>query len=110
MQTVTTMGLDIAKPVFQVHGVDDANQVVIRRQLKRRQVVAFFQKLPACLLGTEACASSHHWARELQALGHTMRSMPPAYVKPASDGRRTTWPTQRFARRSPDCGSYRPDA
>jgi transposase len=113
MQTVTTMGLDIAKPVFQVHGVDDANQVVICRQLKRRQVVAFFQKLPACLVGTEACASSHHWARELQALGHTMRSMPPAYVKPASDGRRTTWPTQkRFARRSPEpiCGSYRPDA
>jgi transposase len=113
MQTVTTMGLDIAKPVFQVHGVDDANQVVIRRQLKRLQVVAFFQKLPACLVGTEACASSHYWARELQAPGHTMRSMPPAYAKPASDGRRTTWPTQkRFARRSPEpiCGSYRPDA
>ena len=70
MQTVTTIGLDIAKSVFQVHGVDAANQVVIRRQLKRRQLVAFFQKLPACLVGIEACASSHHWSRELQALGH----------------------------------------
>ena len=82
MQTITTIGLDIAKSVFQVHGVDAAGEVVIRRQLKRRQVVAFFQKLPACLVGIEACASSHHWSRELQALGHTVRLMPPAYVKP----------------------------
>ena len=66
MQTVTTIGLDIAKSVFQVHGVDAGGQVVIRRQLKRRQVLAFFQRLPACLVGIEACASSHHWARELQ--------------------------------------------
>jgi transposase len=82
MQTVTTIGLDIAKSVFQVHGVDGAGQVVIRRQLKRRYVLAFFQKLPPCLVGIEACASSHYWARELQALGHTVRLMPPAYVKP----------------------------
>ena len=82
MQTVTTMGLDIAKSMFQVHGVDAAGQVVIRRQLKRRYVLAFFQKLPACLIGIEACASSHHWSRELQALGHTVRLMPAAYVKP----------------------------
>jgi len=82
MQTVTTIGLDIAKSVFQVHGVDAAGQMVIRRQLKRRQVQAFFQKLPPCLVGIEACASSHHWSRELQALGHTVRLMPPAYVKP----------------------------
>jgi transposase len=60
MQTVTTIGLDIAKSVFQVHGVDAAGQVVIRRQLKRRQVLAFFQRLPACLVGIETCASSHH--------------------------------------------------
>ena len=82
MQTVTTIGLDIAKSVFQVHGVDAAGQVVIRRQLKRRTVLAFFEKLPPSLVGIEACASSHHWSRELQALGHTVRLMPPACVRP----------------------------
>jgi transposase len=82
MQTITTIGLDIAKSVFQVHGVDTAGQVVIHRQLKRRYVLKFFQKLPPCLVGIEACASSHHWSRELKALGHTVRLMPPAYVKP----------------------------
>ena len=68
--------------MFQVHGVDAAGQVVIRRQLKRRYVLTFFQKLPPCRVGIEACASSHYWSRELQALGHTVRLMPPAYVKP----------------------------
>jgi transposase len=82
MQTVTTIGLDIAKSIFQVHGVDAAGQVVVRRQLKRRYVLAFFEKLPPCLIGIEACASSHHWSRELQALGHKVRLMPPAYVRP----------------------------
>jgi len=82
MRTVTTIGLDIAKSVFQVHGVDAAGQVVIRRRLKRRYVLAFFQRLPPNLVGIEACASSHHWSRELKALGHTVRLMPPAYVKP----------------------------
>ena len=82
MQTITTIGLDIAKSVFQVHGVDNDGKVVIRRQLKRRYVLAFFEKLPPCLVGIEACASSHHWSRELQALGHIVRLMPPAYVKP----------------------------
>ena len=82
MQRVTTIGLDIAKSVFQVHGVDAIGNVVIRRQLKRRYVLAFFQKLPPCLVGIEACASSHHWSRELKALGYTVRLMPPAYVKP----------------------------
>src|SRR6202162_5576485 len=82
MQTITTVGLDIAKSVFQVHGVDAEGNVVIRRQLKRRYVLAFFEKLPSCLVGIEACASSHHWSRELQALGHSVRLMPPAYVKP----------------------------
>src|ERR1700751_1356996 len=77
-----TKRCDIAKSVFQVHGVDAVGQVVIRRQLKRRYVLAFFQKLPSCLIGMEACASAHHWSRELQALGHTVRLMPPAYVKP----------------------------
>jgi len=82
MQAITTIGLDIAKSVFQVHGVDAGGQPVIRRQLKRRHVLTFFRKLPPCLVGIEACASSHHWSRELQALGHTVRLMPPAYVKP----------------------------
>src|SRR5258705_6319441 len=78
MQTITTIGFDIAKSVFQVHGVDAGGQVVIRRQLKHRYVLAFFQKLSPCLVGIEACASAHHWSRELQALGHTVRLIPPA--------------------------------
>jgi len=82
MQMITTIGLDIAKSVFQVHGVDAGGQVIVRRQLKRRHVLTFFQKLSPCLVGIEACASSHHWSRELQALGHTVRLIPPAYVKP----------------------------
>ena len=82
MQSVTTIGFDIAKSVFQVHGIDGKGEVVIRRQLKRRHVLVFFQKLPPCLVGIEACASSHYWSRELTALGHTVRLMPPAYVKP----------------------------
>jgi transposase len=84
MQAITTIGLDIAKSVFQVHGVDAEGKVVICRQLKRRYVLAFFQKLPSCLVGIEACAASHHWSRELQALGHTVRLMPPAYVNDAA--------------------------
>jgi transposase len=82
MQAVTTIGLDIAKSVFQIHGVDAAGNVIVRRQLKRRYVLPFFQKLPPCLVGIEACASSYHWSRELQAVGHTVRLMPPAYVRP----------------------------
>jgi transposase len=82
MQAVATIGLDIAKSVFQVHGVDVHGKVVVRRQLKRRYVLAFFKKLSPCLVGIEACATSHYWSRELQALGHTVRLMPPAYVKP----------------------------
>ena len=82
MQAITTIGLDIAKSVFQVHGVDAKGNVVLRRQIKRRYVLAFFQKLPPCLVGIEACASAHHWSRQLQALGHTVRLMPPAYVTP----------------------------
>jgi transposase len=82
MQAVKTIGLDIAKSVFQVHGIDAEGKVIIRRQLKRRYVLAFFEKLPPCLVGIEACATSHHWSRELKALGHNVRLMPPAYVKP----------------------------
>jgi transposase len=82
MLAITTIGLDIAKSVFQVHGIDAHGSVVVRRQLKRRYVLAFFKKLPPSLVGIEACATSHHWSRQLQALGHTVRLIPPAYVKP----------------------------
>ena len=82
MQTITTIGLDIAKSVFQVHGIDAEGHVLLRRQLKRRYVLTFFRKLPPCPVGIEACASAHHWSRELQALGHVVHLMPPAYVKP----------------------------
>jgi transposase len=82
MGTVVTIGLDIAKSIFQVHGVDVAGEIVIRRRLARRKVLEFFANLPACLVGVEACASAHHWGREIQRLGHDVRLMPPAYVKP----------------------------
>jgi transposase len=82
MQAVTTIGFDIAKSIFQVHGIDAEGKVVIRQQLRRSRVVGFFKKLSPCVVGIEACASSHHWSRELQALGHAVRLMPPAYVKP----------------------------
>ena len=91
MQTATTIGLDIAKSVFQVHGVDMDGNVIFRRQIKRRHVLGFFQKVPPCLVGIEACASSHHWSGELQALGHTVRLIPPAYVKPYVK-RQKIWP------------------
>ncbi len=82
MSEVTTIGLDLAKNVFQVHGVDASGEVAFRRQLRRRQVLPFFRKQPRCLVGIEACATSHHWAREIGALGHEVRLMPPRYVKP----------------------------
>jgi transposase len=82
MRAITTIGLDIAKSVFQVHGIDAEGNVLIRRQLKRRYVLTFVEKLPPCLVGIEAWATSHHWSRELKALGHNVRLMPPAYVKP----------------------------
>jgi transposase len=79
---ITTIGLDLAKHVFQVHAVDAAGAVVVRKALRRAQVLPFFAKLPPCLIGIEACGTSHHWARELIRLGHEVRLMPPAYVKP----------------------------
>jgi transposase len=82
MEEVNTIGLDIAKSVFQVHGIDSAGQVVVRRQLRRGEVLKFFQKLPPCVVGMEACASSHYWGREIAALGHDVRLMPPTRVKP----------------------------
>ena len=78
---VSTVGLDLAKNVFQVHAVDEAGEVIVRKALRRRQMMPFFGKLEPCLIGMEACGTSHHWARELSALGHRVRLMPPAYVK-----------------------------
>ena len=78
---VSTIGVDLAKNVFQVHGVDSVGKVVISRQLRRKQVIDFFSKIPPCLVGMEACGTAHHWAREVSKLGHTVRLMPPSYVK-----------------------------
>jgi|TARA_B100000315_G_scaffold41376_1_gene36289 transposase len=82
MNEAITIGIDLAKNVFQVHGVDGSGRTVIRRQLRRSQVVPFFERLPRCLVGMEACATAHHWAREITALGHDARLMPARYVKP----------------------------
>jgi transposase len=79
---VTTIGIDLAKNVFQIHGVDKDGNAVLRRQLRREQVLAFFAKLQPCLIGMEACGSAHYWARKLQAQGHTARIMPAQFVKP----------------------------
>jgi transposase len=78
---VSTIGVDLAKNVFQIHGVDSNGKVVIKRQLRRKQVLEFFGKISPCLVGMEACGTAHHWARELIDLGHTVRMMPPSYVK-----------------------------
>ncbi len=79
---ITTIGLDLAKSVFQVHAIDAAGKVVVAKALRRGQLLAFFAKLPPCLIGMEACSTAHHWAREIGKLGHVVRLMPPAYVKP----------------------------
>jgi transposase len=82
MTKITTVGLDLAKTVFQVHGADQDGRPVVRKKLRRGQVLGFFSELSQCLIGLEACASAHYWARELQALGHEVRLIPPQYVKP----------------------------
>lgn len=79
---LTTVGIDLAKNVFQVHGIDEHGKVLVRKQLRRDQMATFFVNLPPCLLGIEACGSAHHWARKLQAMGHTVRLMAPQFVKP----------------------------
>jgi transposase len=78
--TITTIGIDLAKNVFHVHGIDASGEVQVRRSLRRGQVLPCFQKLPPCLVGMEACGSSHYWAWEIASLGHDVRLMPPAYV------------------------------
>ena len=82
MKEITTVGLDLAKNVFQVHGIDAEGAVVIRRQIRRAQLLLFFSRLAPCLIGIEACAGAHYWARELTKLGHEVRLIPPSYVKP----------------------------
>ncbi len=79
---VTTIGIDLAKNVFQVHGVDMRGKIVLRKQLRRDQMGAFFVNLPPCLIGVEACGGAHHWARKLQTFGHTVKVMAPQFVKP----------------------------
>src|ERR1700723_1332688 len=82
LSSVTTVGLDLAKHVFQVHGVDALGRIVVAKPIRRNKLLEFFASLPPCLVGLEASGSAHHWARELMALGHEARIMPPAYVKP----------------------------
>jgi transposase len=79
---ITTIGLDLAKQVFQVHGADQRGRMVISKRLRRAELVSFFASLPPCLVGMEACAGAHHWARVLGRLGHNVRLMPPQFVKP----------------------------
>ena len=105
---IVTAGLDLAKNVFQVHAIGSDGEIVVRRKLRRAEVIRFFSDMPPCLVGMEACASAHHWARELMALGHEVRLMPPAYVKPYVERGKTdaadaeaiceavTRPTMRF--------------
>lgn len=81
MKQVSTIGLDIAKRIFQVHGVDETGTVTVRRSVRRSQLLRYFATLPPCLVGMEACATAHYWARELSGLGHTVRLIPPAYAK-----------------------------
>jgi transposase len=79
---ITTIGLDLAKLVFQVHGVDARGKACLRKQLKRAEMMKFFTKLPPCLIGMEACGSAHYWAHQLSTLGHTVKLMAPQFVKP----------------------------
>lgn len=83
MSELTIVGIDLAKSVFQIHGVDENGKVLVRRQLRRGQLLAFFEERPRCLIGMEACAGAHDWGRRLQEMGHDVRLMPPSYVNSA---------------------------
>ena len=96
----TTVGLDLAKTVFQVHGVNEHGKAMLKKQLKRDQVAAFFANMPPCLIGMEACASAHHWARKLRNLGHDVRLMAPQFVKPYVKTNKNDGPMpRRFVKR-----------
>ena len=116
MGEVTTIGLDLAKHVFQVHGVDAEGATVLRKQLRRAQVLAFFRRVPPCLIGLEACATAHYWARELRALGHEARLMPahavdqkPAQILVMVRRRRTEGHAGRALRAKAAVTSFSPD-
>jgi transposase len=94
LSSVTTVGLDLAKHVFQVHAIGAFGRVIVAKALRRKDVLFFFAQLPKCLVGMEACGSAHHWARELIKLGHDARMMPPAYVKPYGAPRRRVLPVE----------------
>jgi len=79
---ITIVGIDLAKNVFQVHGIDQRGKAVVQKRLRRKQVLMFFAQLPPCLIGMEACGGAHYWARKLQAQGHTVKLMAPQFVKP----------------------------
>ena len=100
MQQATTIGVDLAKTVFQGHGVNQTGKAILKRKLRRNQVLDFFAGLEPCFVGLEACAGAHYRARELSALGHEVRIMPPSYVKPhvkrgKTDGETGPWPQMR---------------
>ena len=88
--TVTTIGIELAKSVFQIHGADAEGRPVLRRRLRRRELLAFFDRFPPCLIGMEACSSAHHWARELAALGHEVKLIPPQYPAAVREALRET--------------------
>ena len=79
---ITTVGIDLAKSAFQVHGVNEHGKNALKKQIRRDQMVTFFVNLPPCLIGMEACGGAHHWARKLQSMGHTVKLMAPQFVKP----------------------------
>jgi len=96
---ITTLGVDLAKSVFQLHGIDESGKVVLRKKVRRGALLDVLSSLAPCLIGMEACATSHYWAREIAAMGHEVRLIPPAYVKPYVKGKRMTWQMpRRFVR------------
>jgi transposase len=99
MKTIATIGLDLAKNVFQVHGVDNAGNVLVRQQLRRAEVLRFFSSIQPCLVGIEACGSLHYWAREIEKLGYTVKLMLASYVKPYVKRGKTVPPMQRRSAR-----------
>ncbi len=99
VMNISTIGLDLAKNVFQVHGIDNTGKVIVRRTLRRRQMIPFFAKLEPCLIGIEACGTSHFWSRELEALGHEVKLMPRSTSNHTSSAARPTPPMRRRSAR-----------
>ncbi|EPX83585.1 Mobile element protein [Salipiger mucosus DSM 16094] len=101
MSEIITVGLNLAKNVFHVHGADDSGAVVLRKKLRRAEVPEFFAELPPCLLAMEACGGAHFWGRELAKLGHEIRIIPPAYVKPFVKRKKMMRLTRKQSARQP---------